>query len=285
MPFGSLSAVCGFDGYWTAPSGSCVSTPSLISVCPDRILANISQTMIVQGMFPSNVPLSCVLSGAGSILFYDANYLSSTTIACISLIWPNTTLNQVVQLHVTVGNSFGIQSGLSITILGACEVTKAGSVPGANGCECPPGTSDNGASCIPCENGYYQPNFGQTLCVACGDNQDTNFVIGSITESTCVCKASNYRNPTNGKCMPCVAGMYCPGNNIIDILPGYWQASNTSISVIPCRGGTNSVYWDNCEFFFAVWIGVYGSIVSQCATRAVSMFNSVIPVSSALHKD
>jgi hypothetical protein len=133
-----------------------IPAAELRSVCPDRILAQVPQSVVIQGAgFFASSSLKCVLNGIAS---FPALLTNPTTVVC-DLLWLNATANQILSLYVTndgSSDSMLSQVPLSMVIKGACESEKPGSIVTSNGCQCPAGTSDAGASCIACEDGFYQ---------------------------------------------------------------------------------------------------------------------------------
>ncbi|XP_067672504.1 uncharacterized protein [Haliotis asinina] len=76
--------------------------------------------------------------------------------------------------------------------------------------KCAPGTYYNAATktCDLCPVGQYQPNEGQTGCVACGTK--TTELAGSANANDCKisCTTGHMFDYTNNKCFPCPIGFY-----------------------------------------------------------------------------
>ena len=59
-------------------------------------------------------------------------------------------------------------------------------------------------------------------------------------------------------------GMNCPGNNVIDVRPGYWRASPDSVVVIPCPGRQLVVRGRECLRSTLCQPGYTGPICAVC---------------------
>jgi hypothetical protein len=202
--------------------------PELRSVCPDRILAQVPQSVVIQGSnFYASSSLMCVLNGS---LFFPGVLNNPNTVVC-DLIWEDATADQVLSLNVandgTVDSIIVSQTPLLITVKGE----KPGS---SEGCRCPHGTADNDFNCLPCDDGFYQDETGKRTCKSCGFGRDTNGLIGSDSIDECVCAALFFPDTVSQECLRCSYRMSCPGNNVVVIDPGFWRASEYSSKVIPC---------------------------------------------------
>ena len=143
---------------------------------------------------------------------------------------------------------------------------------------------DTGSTCISCDNGYYQPDFGQYRCIPCGSNQDTNPIIGSISNMSCMCTTLYFFDFGSHICRPCEIGMLCPGNNVVIILPGYGvQATPASMCWNVLEEAQRVLGQHRIRLRCVAWdTRVH---CAQCVIRAVGMLTSAIPVSNARHKD
>uniref|UniRef100_A0A669B0E9 Signal peptide, CUB and EGF-like domain-containing protein 2 n=1 Tax=Oreochromis niloticus TaxID=8128 RepID=A0A669B0E9_ORENI len=98
--------------------------------------------------------------------------------------------------------------------------------------QCPTGyySSSGFKPCLPCPQGYYQPDLGRTLCFPCGGGLNTKREGASSFHDCEVkvdCSPGHYYNTTVHRCIRCPVGTYqtefkqnycisCPGNTTTD---------------------------------------------------------------------
>ena len=95
--------------------------------------------------------------------------------------------------------------------LSSCSACQAPRVTLADGaissasCVCPPGTSDDGHNCLPCEPGSYS-DFANGTCKSC-DATRTTYLAGARDATQCLC-GRGYRL-IESSCEPCPIGLDC----------------------------------------------------------------------------
>ena len=165
-----------------------VQPPGLRSACPDRILSQVLQTIVVQGVgFVNSPSLACVVNDE---YVFPATYSSAFTVTCM-VTWPTNITNQAVTLKVANDGEIdrtGEAEFVWVTILGACESTKPGSVASPNGCICPTNTADTLTSCEPCAT------------------VKERSVAANVTGPGCMCPIG-HRDDGN-RCEPCENGSF-----------------------------------------------------------------------------
>ena len=80
---------------------------------------------------------------------------------------------------------------------------------------------------MPCIDGSYNPDFGQSECFACPNN--TRSFNGATNAEECVCQATFYSptSRTGADCLECPVGATCEGARIGPYArAGYWQLEN-----------------------------------------------------------
>ncbi|XP_071100051.1 signal peptide, CUB and EGF-like domain-containing protein 1 isoform X2 [Haliotis cracherodii] len=108
---------------------------------------------------------------------------------------------------------------------------------------CEPGFYSKSGSkpCVPCAQGYYQPDYGRTTCTPCGHGMRTRGPAAAefkACSARATCQAGHFYNATVHQCQICPRGSYQPrsGHNYCIACPG----STTTDT----PGSTSS---DNCK--------------------------------------
>jgi len=212
--------------------------PQLYSVCPNQILSDLPETVVIQGDDFVNTPnLRCIFDE--NIIIVPV-YISAKSVSC-TLIYSNRTSPANVNLTLTNDGLIIANIPLIVNVIGACAKIKPNSIPSGSACICPAGFEDiNNAYCQKCPDGFYQPNQNQQSCIPCDATETTNGVLGSLFQTACVCKSGLYKAQANQtSCSACPYGLDCTqaatGN--YTVLPGFWRAQAKSTLIIPCAGG------------------------------------------------
>lgn len=239
---------------YTTGSMIYVILPTLNNVCPETLQIQVYKTLTIGGIGFENSfdSVRCILDG---IYVGETLSVAPDSVTCL-VYYPVETNAETITLHVANDGSINttMQLPLIITLTGSCSISKPKSIPNPDHatstlipCICPPGTYDTGASCEFCPAGTFQDTYGtQSRCISCGDNQNTGIInnVGFTTATACVCVPDYFLNPdfisdensNERKCLECVDGMICPGDNIVKIEKGYWRANENTQAVLECPG-------------------------------------------------
>jgi hypothetical protein len=246
----AFSGLISLNSTFFVPYGIAVDVvpiPVMYSLCPSLMLSSVNSTVVVQGAdFTAGV--LCFFNGQN----VPVQVLNANVIHCTAYIETNTTGNYPITVSNDLGASFA-STTLYVSVIGECRTIKPNSVAVGNACLCPPGFMDiDNSACIPCGNGDFQPQYGQGICLSCGETMDTGGRVGATNQSECVCKAGYFANPM---CEPCTRGMDCSvGGGKVGVLPGFWRYSESDMYAVECPGGHT---W--CA-------GGFGAGESLCAT-------------------
>eukprot|EP00004_Rigifila_ramosa_P011907 TRINITY_DN2552_c0_g1_i2.p1 TRINITY_DN2552_c0_g1~~TRINITY_DN2552_c0_g1_i2.p1 ORF type:complete len:2316 (+),score=358.28 TRINITY_DN2552_c0_g1_i2:228-6950(+) len=108
---------------------------------------------------------------------------------------------------------------------------------GSMGCVCPPGTSLQAGSCVPCPADTYSPSYGiDNVCIPCGSHRGTGGLANRTAASDCVCKPTFEADQISGACV-CPAGrFYDPSLELCSACPANsFQGSRSLLtSCTPC---------------------------------------------------
>ena len=103
---------------------------------------------------------------------------------------------------------------------------------------------------------------------------------GSISISSCTCKEGYYPDYANPSlCVQCAQGIACPGNNVVNILPGYWRANDHTAAVVACPdtsiscGGTSSA---NTTTSLGCNAGYTGPVCAVCEDGYAKQENNCV---------
>jgi len=184
-----------------------VNQPLLTGLCPFNLRVFVEQRIAVQGSgFHSSNDglLRCIVDDAYE---FEAIFVREGTVFCI-LFWRPS--EGQLSINVKVTNDGTVpkeQQSQNLNLVGFCDIEKPGSIITEEGCICPPGTEDsgNGRPCVLCQDGFYQPEAGQSFCIHCGNYKNTNGEVGSVSVDRCVCEKMYYPDEAN-ECQMCIDG-------------------------------------------------------------------------------
>ncbi len=216
--------------------------PVVNSVCPWQIYSFVNNSIKVTGVyFVDQQGLQCFVDGVPTTTVFQDSY----NIVCD--ITSNLTGDQFIT--VTAANANNVQSTTHslIEILGECNVIKPYSVALRGSCQCIPGYEDAGYACIPCADGFWQSQYGQTVCIACPANENTDGAIGSTSSAQCMCKSGFYSPEPNSACTVCSSKLDCVNASLVTVKSGNWIPENSDLALVEscgnfegCRGGTGT---------------------------------------------
>ena len=216
--------------------------PVVNSVCPWQIYSFVNNSVKVTGFYFVHADsLSCFANG----LPVPTAFQDSFNIVCE--ISSNLTSDQYVTVTAANANNVESTTHSLIEILGACDVIKPYSVALQGSCQCIPGYEDAGYACIPCYDGFWQSQYGQTVCIACPANEDTNGLIGSTSSIECMCKSGFYQPEPASACVACSSKLDCANALLVTVNSGNWIPENSDLALVEscgnyegCRGGTGT---------------------------------------------
>lgn len=215
--------------------------PVVNSGCPWQIYSFVNNSIKITGVYFITDEMQCFADGES----VHAHFEDENNVVCD--VMSNKTENENVVLTLSNANSVQSTTVVSIQVLGSCEIIKPNSVPLAGSCQCTPGHEDLDRVCLPCQDGFWQSQYGQESCIPCSSNENTDGNTGSLSVSSCVCKDGYFRASPQDACLSCSPMLDCSNSSDVVVRKGNWIDKNNALGTVAscgnyggCRGGAGT---------------------------------------------